>query len=492
MDECVASSAVPTTVDHLLPPPARARVASARWPSRNRIVMAPMGDRLAHDDGTVSERQAAYLEARARGGVGLVLIGSVAVSYPAGAYAPCQTALSDDRFVPGLRARSPTGCTATARASVAQLVHDGANSLLDIAEGRPHAGAVDPAPPAARRPLGHGDAAELEAMIRPFTTPTSATRLPRGRRRRHRPGHRPVRGRRRPGPRRRPRRGRDPRRPRLPDRLVPLAGPQPARRRLGRRRRRPGPAPARGDRRGPRPRSATTSRCGAGSTPSSATARAARPPTTWSRSPTWPRPPAADAIHVSAATDAGAALGVTEAHTPHEPAPAAALRRPGHGPGVGAGHHRRAPRARRGRGGAWPTGDADFVAMGRKLLADPDLPNKLAAGRLDDVRPCIYQYRCIGNIFLNEPVGLRGQPGHRPRRRGRLSSRRPAPERVLVVGGGPAGLEAARAPRRAGPPGRAGRGRRRPGRHAAPGRPHRRHPRPVPPGSSAIVAAGSS
>ena len=36
-------------------------------------------------------------------------------------------------------------------------------------------------------------------------------------------------------------------------------------------------------------------------------------------------------------------------------------------------------------------GKADFIAMGRKLLADPDLPNKLAAGRRDDIRPCIYQ-----------------------------------------------------------------------------------------------------
>ena len=51
-----------------------------------------------------------------------------------------------------------------------------------------------------------------------------------------------------------------------------------------------------------------------------------------------------------------------------------------------------------------PAGKADFVAMGRKLLADPDLPNKLAEGRVDDIRPCIYQYRCIGNIFVKESL----------------------------------------------------------------------------------------
>ena len=49
-------------------------------------------------------------------------------------------------------------------------------------------------------------------------------------------------------------------------------------------------------------------------------------------------------------------------------------------------------------------GAADFVAMGRKLLADPDLPRKLAEERSADVRPCIYRYRCIGNIYVGEPL----------------------------------------------------------------------------------------
>src|SRR3990170_88867 len=34
-------------------------------------------------------------------------------------------------------------------------------------------------------------------------------------------------------------------------------------------------------------------------------------------------------------------------------------------------------------------GDADLVTMGRQLLADPELPNKVASGRLDEVAPCI-------------------------------------------------------------------------------------------------------
>ena len=54
---------------------------------RNRILMCPMGDALANPDGTVSARQLAYYEARARGGVALIIVGSVAVDYPGGAFA---------------------------------------------------------------------------------------------------------------------------------------------------------------------------------------------------------------------------------------------------------------------------------------------------------------------------------------------------------------------------------------------------------------------
>ena len=46
----------------------------------------------------------------------------------------------------------------------------------------------------------------------------------------------------------------------------------------------------------------------------------------------------------------------------------------------------------------------DFVAMGRGLLADPDLPAKLAAGDEKSVIPCIYCYICVSQIFINRPV----------------------------------------------------------------------------------------
>src|ERR1700675_3327867 len=70
---------------------------------RNRILMCPMGDCLAETDGSVSDRQIAYYEARARGGAGLLLVGSASVAYPEGSYGARQTALSSDDFLPGLQ-----------------------------------------------------------------------------------------------------------------------------------------------------------------------------------------------------------------------------------------------------------------------------------------------------------------------------------------------------------------------------------------------------
>jgi 2,4-dienoyl-CoA reductase (NADPH2) len=46
----------------------------------------------------------------------------------------------------------------------------------------------------------------------------------------------------------------------------------------------------------------------------------------------------------------------------------------------------------------------DFLAMGRKILADPDLPNKIISGREQLIRPCIYCYVCVSQIFINKPM----------------------------------------------------------------------------------------
>ncbi len=91
-------------------------------------------------------------------------------------------------------------------------------------------------------------------------------------------------------------------------------------------------------------------------------------------------------------------------------------------------------------------GKADAVSFGRKLLADPELPNKLAAGQRAAVRPCVYCYTCVAQAFFDKPVRCAVNPeAGKEAERGALA-RTPAasPKRVLVVGGGPAGMEAAR------------------------------------------------
>jgi len=94
-------------------------------------------------------------------------------------------------------------------------------------------------------------------------------------------------------------------------------------------------------------------------------------------------------------------------------------------------------------------GKLDFVAMARKLLADPDLPAKLSAGRADLVRPCIYCYTCISQIFFGRHVrcAVNPQTAHELDAPIIPLAAGTKPQRVLVIGGGPAGLEAARVAR---------------------------------------------
>lgn len=150
----------------------------------------------------------------------------------------------------------------------------------------------------------------------------------------------------------------------------------------------------------------------------------------------------ADAIHMSAYTQLVNGTAFTEAPIPQQPEAyvpyAKAVRKAVKVPVIAAG--RIEPDAASRSIGA---GEYDFVAMGRKLLADPDLPNKLAANRPQDVRPCIYCYVCVSQIFINKSVkcAVNALAGHEYETKIEPAAE---PRRVLVVGGGPAGMEAAR------------------------------------------------
>jgi len=90
-------------------------------------------------------------------------------------------------------------------------------------------------------------------------------------------------------------------------------------------------------------------------------------------------------------------------------------------------------------------GRADVISMGRKLLADPELPRKLAEDRPEDIRPCIYCYICVAQPFFDRRVRCAVNPlaANESEFAALSRSTTNAPKRVLVVGGGPAGLEAA-------------------------------------------------
>lgn len=89
------------------------------------------------------------------------------------------------------------------------------------------------------------------------------------------------------------------------------------------------------------------------------------------------------------------------------------------------------------------SGKADLVWVGRGMLADPDWPAKALNGREDDIRPCISCNTCIGNTFDGKAVRcavnpLAGREWRLEDENIRLEGRR-----IAVVGGGPAGMQAA-------------------------------------------------
>jgi len=89
-------------------------------------------------------------------------------------------------------------------------------------------------------------------------------------------------------------------------------------------------------------------------------------------------------------------------------------------------------------------GKADLIAMGRPLLADPEIPKKAAEGRLDDICPCLYcNEACAGNLSRMWHIGCQVNAAL-GREREYVIKPAEKIKRVLIIGGGPGGMEAAR------------------------------------------------
>ncbi|MFQ5829379.1 MAG: FAD-dependent oxidoreductase [Candidatus Methylomirabilia bacterium] len=88
-------------------------------------------------------------------------------------------------------------------------------------------------------------------------------------------------------------------------------------------------------------------------------------------------------------------------------------------------------------------GKADFIALGRALLADPELPVKAVEGRFEDIIPCIRCVQgCYDRVFVEEEVTCFMNPatGREKEFKIKPAARK---KKVMVIGGGPGGMEAA-------------------------------------------------
>ncbi len=406
---------------------------------RNRILMTPMGTNQEQADGHLGERILDYYEARARGGVGLVVAGVAAITWPEGACNPNQAALSDDRFLPGWEDFARR-CHRHGAKAAAQLQHASKVAQEDVKAGRPM---WVPSVPEAK--LG-----DLFAELTPeeVAKAASAYQAPGAKVAFHVMSEADVAflvARFAAAAARAQQAGLDGVELHAGHGYVLSAFLSPASNRR---------TDAYGGSLENRARflvealRAVRARVGAGFAvwcridakefriPGGISEEDAR------RTAELAEAAGADAVHVSAYAEPTSAIAFTEAPLVHQPA--------GYLPFAEAIKKRlRIPVIAVGRlepdvaDEAIRDGRCDFVAMGRKLLADPELPRRLAEGRPDAARPCVYAYRCVGNVFLRESSRCVVNP--ELGREAELAMR-PAllRRRVVVVGGGPAGLEVSR------------------------------------------------
>jgi 2,4-dienoyl-CoA reductase-like NADH-dependent reductase (Old Yellow Enzyme family) len=119
-----------------------ARIGSVEVP--NRIVMPPMTTRTADEDGFITDASVAYYMARVRGGTGLITV-EMASPEKAGRHRRREVGIYDDRFVPGLTRLVDEIHRGGAKASI-QLGHGGGHTRIDICGETPIAPSAIPHP----------------------------------------------------------------------------------------------------------------------------------------------------------------------------------------------------------------------------------------------------------------------------------------------------------------------------------------------------------
>ena len=407
---------------------------------KNRMIMAAMGSNFASEDGHASEQLTAYYEERARGGVGLIILETSAITWPAGASMPNMIGFSKDEFIPTLQSLTQRVHQHGAKIA-AQLNHSGKIAQEDVIAGRPipvpsipksqpsdmfglltqdeimnfiKAGGPDGKGPryhelsvteiqdeiqhfvnaAKRAKASNFDAIEIHAghgyLISSFLSPAVNKRTDEY-------GGTPE------------------KRARLLVEIISQIKKQiegfPILVRLD----------------------ANEYRIENGITPDDFLITASLA-----------QEAGADAIDVSAYGNTSKGIAFTEAPLVHEPGgflefvkmAKKALSIP-----VVAVGRIELDVAERGL----KNKEFDFLAMGRKLLADPRLPNKIISGQEHLIRPCIYCYICVSQIFINQPMmcAVNSQLGNEHRNENIICSTADQ-KKILVIGAGPSGMEAAR------------------------------------------------
>ncbi|MBS0305193.1 MAG: FAD-dependent oxidoreductase [Proteobacteria bacterium] len=404
---------------------------------RNRIIMAPMGSNFAEADGRCGERIQAYYEARAKGGAALLTMGVVSIAYPSGTSSPYQVGISNDDYIPGLTEMARRAHKHGAKIA-AQLQHAGKTAMCDLAEGRPvWVPSLPPKPSTSMmgaltkeeltsfastigrhkpqfRVLDKGD---IEQLIEWYAAAAARAQAAGFDGIELHAGHTYlVAGFLSPYYNQRDDEygGSLENRARL---MVEMIRGVKARVGAG------FPVWVRLDGEELRSKGGITLPDAVGAARLAVEAGAV-------------------AVSMSAYATFTTGVAFTEAPTVHEPGRlmdyATEVRKAVSVPVIAAG--RISPQM---AAEAIAAGRFDFVAMARKLLADPELPRKLVQGRARDVRPCNYCYVCISEIFLNSRIKcpVNAELGHEAEAGITPAA---AQRHVLVIGGGPAGMEAAR------------------------------------------------